>query len=175
MPVGVLMGVDWGGRRIGLALSDPGRLLARPLEILVRSGEDLLPDSHDEKVLTRLEFLVRQNGVVALVFGVPYYHLSGDPNPRAPLFLEAGRQVGERLSLPVFFYDEGQTSSRARELRPAKKKQRGRKDPCDDLAAVLLLQGFLDDPAPAQAEKVATSGGGDDRETVSPESRRPHP
>ncbi len=147
-PAGALMGVDWGGRRIGLALSDPGRILARPLEILFRKGEELLPGSHDEEVLERLEVLVRQNGVVALVFGVPFYHLSGDPNPRAPLFLEAGRRVGERLSLPVFFYDEGQTSSRARELRrPSGKQPRGRKDPCDDLAAVLLLQGFLDDPA----------------------------
>ena len=145
MPAGVLMGVDWGGRRIGLAISDPTRILARPLGILARKGEDLLLVPPDEEVLIKLATLVCENDVAGLVFGVPFYHLSGDPNPRAPLFLETGRSLGKRLSLPVFFHDEGQTSARARELKSRRKRPPGRKEFCDDVAAVLLLQGFLDE------------------------------
>ena len=141
------MGVDWGGRRIGLALSDPTRTLARPLGILARKGVELLLAPPDEEVLRKLATLVCENDVSGLVFGVPFYHLSGDPNPRAPLYLETGRSLGNCLSLPVFFHDEGQTSARARELKSRRKRSHGRKEFCDDVAAVLLLQGFLDEGA----------------------------
>ncbi len=152
------MGVDWGVRRIGLALSDPTLTLARPLDILVRKGADDPLGPTDEEVFLKMADLVRENEVVGLVFGVPFYHLSGDPNPRASLFLETGRLLGERLSLPVYLHDEGQTSARARELLPKRKRPRGRKGFCDDLAAVLLLQGFLDERA-AEAQKGFRASG----------------
>ena len=138
------MGMDWGVRRIGLSVSDPTQLLARPLTILVRSGPDLALGPEDDAVLQSLAVLIREHGVSGLVFGVPYYHLSGDPNQRVSCYLETGQTLGARLSLPLAYYDEGQTSERARELKPKKSRNLHRRESIDDLAATILLQGYLD-------------------------------
>jgi len=143
---GALMGVDWGGRRVGVALSDPSRTLARPLVVLVRTGSGEIPLSEGEEVVAALLKLVSLHEITGLVFGVPYYHLSGDPNPHAPLFRLAGEALASALSLPVFFVDEGQSSETAREIRDTHGGARRRHDPLDHLAAATLLQGFLDSP-----------------------------
>ena len=144
---GILIGIDWGLRRVGLSISDPTQTLSRPLEILEREGHDLELGPSDEKILDVLANRIKENDVKSLVFGVPYYHVSGDPNPHAGIFLQAGRAIGERLGVSVIFFDEGQTSERARELAPKKKRKSHRKVYCDDVAAGLLLQGFLDESA----------------------------
>ena len=138
------MGLDWGGRRVGVALSDPSRTLARPLVVLRRTGSGEIPLSEGEEVVAALLNLALLHEVSGLVFGVPYYHLSGDPNPHAPLFRLAGEALASALSLPVFFVDEGQSSEAAREIRNAYGGSRRRRDPLDHLAAATLLQGVLD-------------------------------
>ncbi len=148
-PSGIFMAIDWGGRRVGVALSDSTRTIARALEILHRAeGCDSLSDP-EPRILTLLSDLSRVNGVSALVFGVPYYHLSGDDNPKAFLFLLAGQTIGKALGLPVFYCDEGQTSSEAREiaLRRGRRASNSlaKKTFTDHLAAATLLQRFLDE------------------------------
>lgn len=138
------MGLDWGGRRVGVALSDPSRTLARPLVVLRRTGSGEIPLSEGEEVVAALLKLALLHEVSGLVFGVPYYHLSGDPNPHAPLFRLAGEALSCALSLPVFFADEGQSSEAAREIRNAHGGSRRRRDPLDHLAAATLLQSVLD-------------------------------
>lgn len=147
------MSIDWGGRRIGLALSDPTQTLARPLAILERPPGDASFSDPDRTVLESLLRVVRDNQVQGIVFGVPYYHLSGDDNPKAPLFLETGKKIGDFLALPCFFSDEGQTSSEALDHRKRRGKARfgpygGKKSRTDHLAAATLLQRFLDETGP---------------------------
>lgn len=143
------MAIDWGGRRVGVALSDLTQTIARPLCVLDRgTGYDSLSEP-EPGILDALEQCARKHEVSGIVFGVPYYHLSGDDNPKAPLFLMAGRRVGIFLSLPVFFSDEGQTSDEALEMISCRgkktKKNTARKSVTDHLAAASLLQRFLDE------------------------------
>ncbi|MGC8530143.1 MAG: Holliday junction resolvase RuvX [Leptospirillia bacterium] len=140
------MGIDWGGRRVGVALSDPSRTLARPFTILVREGDGGLPLQKGEKVLAALQKIASDHEVTGLVFGVPYYHLSGDPNPHAHFFLHAARELSRQLALPLFLYDEGQSSEAAREVLKERPRRRRSLQDLDHVAATAFLQGFLDAP-----------------------------
>lgn len=149
-PLGVLMAIDWGGKRVGLALSDSTQTIARPLTILHREGGDSLSEP-DASTIKGLLHCKENNGVSGIVFGIPYYHLSGDVNPKAQLFLKAGQGIGSALGLPVIFSDEGHTSSDAWDIVLRKEKQRKKFTPrrnfSDHLAAAALLQRYLDEIA----------------------------
>ena len=149
---GVLMGIDWGGRRVGVALSDPSRTLARPLTVLVRDGSGTIPFQVGEKLLASLRKIATDHDVTGLVFGIPYYHLSGDPNPHAPLFLRVARDLSRDLALPLFLHDEGQSSEAAREIRKGHPGRRNSAQSLDHVAAATLLQGFLDAPPEERRE-----------------------
>jgi putative Holliday junction resolvase len=142
------MAIDWGGKRVGLALSDSTQTIARPLTILHREGGDSLSDP-DAETLKELVHCKENNAVSGIVFGIPYYHLSGDANPKARLFLEAGQVIGYALGLPVIFSDEGHTSSDAWDIVLRKEKKRknftARRNFSDHLAAAALLQRYLDE------------------------------
>jgi putative Holliday junction resolvase len=167
---GVLMGIDWGGRRVGVALSDPSRTLARPLVVLVREGSGTIPLESGERVIGSLLKIAADHEVTGLVVGIPYYHLSGDSNPHAPLFLSVARELSRELALPLFLCDEGQSTETARDIRRGRGGRRGHSlgmalgmaQGVDHLAAATLLQGFLDAPASAKmpvAARVLVTGG----------------
>lgn len=134
-----VLGVDFGERRVGLALSDPTGVLASPLETLRRRRGKKPP-------LRALEELARAEGVGALVFGLPL-----SPGGEDTDWTREVRWVGEtlaaRLGVPVHFLDERFTSARAeRTLRGLGLKKRKREDKglVDAAAAVLILQTWLD-------------------------------
>ncbi len=159
---GVLMGIDWGGRRVGVALSDPSRTLARPLVVLVREGSGTIPLESGERVIGSLLKIAADHEVTGLVVGIPYYHLSGDSNPHAPLFLSVARELSRELALPLFLCDEGQRTETARDIRRGRGGRRVHSQEVDHLAAATLLQGFLDAPASAKmpvAARVLVTGG----------------
>ncbi len=159
---GVLMGIDWGGRRVGVALSDPSRTLARPLVVLVREGSGTIPLESGERVIGSLLKIAADHEVTGLVVGIPYYHLSGDSNPHAPLFLSVAWDLSRELALPLFLCDEGQSTETARDIRRGRGGRRVHSQEVDHLAAATLLQGFLDAPASAKmpvAARVLVTGG----------------
>ena len=147
---------------MGVALSDPSRTLSRPLTVLVREGAGTIPLQEGEKVLASLHKIVSDHNVTGLVFGIPYYHLSGDPNPHAPLFLRVAQGVSRELALPLFLHDEGQSSEAAREIRKGSPGRRNSAPSLDHVAAAALLQGFLDAP-PGERREVSLGAllGGD--------------
>ncbi len=134
-----VLGIDFGERRVGLALSDPTGTLASPLATLTRRAGKRPP-------LAALEALVREHGVGALVVGLPL-SLSGDDSEWTRAVREVARALGERTGLPVHLVDERFTSVRAeRAVRSLglPKRKREEKGRVDAAAAVLILQAWLD-------------------------------
>jgi len=134
-----VLGIDFGDRRIGLAVSDPTGTLASPLETLTRRPGKRPP-------LTRLEEIARDHEVVRLVVGLPL-NLKGQETPWCGEVRTMGDALAARLSLPVDYVDERMTSVRAeRAIRSLglPKGQREKKGRVDAAAAALILQAWLD-------------------------------
>jgi putative Holliday junction resolvase len=131
------MGVDVGAVRIGVALSDPDGLLATPLVTVSR-------DVDGGTDLTAIAAMVAEHEVVQVVVGLPRT-LAGREGPAA----EAARAFAERLAtvvdVPLVFSDERLTTVVAtRQLRDSGRKGRRQRAVVDQVAAVAILQGWLD-------------------------------
>lgn len=131
-----LLGLDFGGRRIGVAVSDELGLTAQPVMTLVRKNE-----KQDLKSLGRL---LRKYGCTAIVLGHPLY-MSGDVSPQAVKTQAFADSLRAALSVPVHLWDERLTSAEAhRHLEAAGRPLSGHRAVVDQVAAVLILQSFLD-------------------------------
>jgi len=133
------MGIDFGERRTGVALSDPTGTLASPLDTIERRASQRLP-------LKALEEIARAHGVTALVVGMPF-DLRGEETEWSARVRAAGDELARRLEIPVEYVDERFSSVQAtRAVRSAglPKGERERKDRVDRAAAALLLQSWLD-------------------------------
>lgn len=120
-----LIGIDYGSKRMGLAISDETLTLARELGVI--SPEALLP---------KLEALIEQEEVTGLVLGYPLA-LSGQETAKTKEVLEFKLRLEAALGLPVYLTDERLSSFMAEQL-PG-----GMKD-TDSLAAQIILQNYLD-------------------------------
>jgi putative holliday junction resolvase len=136
-----VLGVDFGSRRVGLAISDPSRTLARPLTTLsVRSEGDAVT-----QIATMIAQLAGEpDGLSAIVVGLPA-RLDGSPNDatrRVGRFVE---QLKARSAIPIYTEDE-RLSSREAESRLALRERdwRTRKALLDAAAAAVVLQDYLD-------------------------------
>lgn len=131
-----LLGLDFGDRRIGVAVSDELGLTAQPVLTLVRKNS-----MQDLKALRRL---VRKYGCTAIVLGNPLY-MSGDVSPQAAKTQAFAETLRTTFSVPVHLWDERLTSAEAhRHLHAAGRPLSGHREVVDQVAAVLILQSFLD-------------------------------
>lgn len=138
-----LLGLDFGSRRIGVAVSDELGLTAQPVLTLVRKNIKL-----DLKSLGRI---LRKYGCTAIVLGHPL-HMSGDVSPQAAKTQAFAELLREAFSLPIHLWDERLTSSEAhRHLEAAGRPASSHRDVVDQVAAVLILQSFLDAHRPLDA------------------------
>ena len=134
---GRLLGVDWGERRIGLALSDETRTLAQPLTTLTRRSGKRFPM---REFLTLLE----QHTVTGIVVGLPLDQDGAEAEAATAARALAG-DIARRSGQPVELWDERLTTARALgAVRAMGGSTRGRKDDVDALAATVLLQHYLD-------------------------------
>ena len=142
-----LLGIDWGKSRIGLALSDASLRFSEPLDVLKNACSFLPPFLIPLKTARSIKRICLHHAVKGIVFGVPWYHLSGDPNPQSVIFLEYGRRVRSATDLPLFYWDEGMTTDVVRETGGNRRSRRFRQDwgPVDHYSATLILQSFLDE------------------------------
>ena len=131
-----LLGLDFGNRRIGVAVSDELGLTAQPVLTLVRKNA-----KQDLKSLGRL---LRKFGCAEIVVGNPLY-LSGDVSPQAERTQAFADQVRAAFGLPVHLWDERLSSAEAhRHLHAAGRPLPQHRQVVDQVAAVLILQSFLD-------------------------------
>ena len=143
-----ILGLDFGTRRVGAAVSDPGHTIATPLEVYERRNPRLDAAHYRE--------LVAENDVDRLVIGLPL-HTGGGESESSAKARRWGNWLGEATGLPVVYFDERYTSVDAEDvLRSAGIKLKNRKDKRDMLAARILLQNYLDAGCPA-VENAPTS------------------
>lgn len=134
---GRLVGVDWGERRIGLARSDEGQVLAQPLATLTRRIGKRAP-------MSALLALLHEHAATGVVVGLPLT-AEGNEGPAAREARALAAQIGLRSRLPVAMWDERFTTARVlAAVREMGGSTAGRKAELDALAATLLLQQFLD-------------------------------
>ena len=136
------LGIDFGQRRIGLALSDPTGLLARPWRAISRRGPARMIADELARVIVQLRD--EDDGLSAVVLGLPR-RLSGDPTDMT----EAVRSLADRLrtltDVPVVLQDERLSSREAEALLGRREKDwRKRKAALDATAAAVILQDYLD-------------------------------
>jgi putative Holliday junction resolvase len=130
------LALDIGSKRIGLAVTDELGITAQGLRTLDRTSR-----RHDLEVLKKI---ARKHNVTEVVIGRPL-HMTGDQSVQSKRIEEFGKLVGESLGLPVHYIDERLTSWEANEILDQEKLSRTeRKGKVDQIAAVLILQAFLD-------------------------------
>jgi putative Holliday junction resolvase len=140
-----IVGLDVGERRIGVAVSDVTRTLARPLGVLRPEGLDADAVQLAAAEIARLAG--EEDGVASIVVGLPR-RLDGTPNDMTPRVEAFARQLEARTALAVVLQDE-RLSSREAESRLAlrEKDWRARKKRLDAAAAAVILQDYLDSRA----------------------------
>ena len=136
---GRLLGLDFGDKTVGVAVSDPLGLTAQGVEIVRRERPTKL-----RRTLARLEEIAAEYGVSAVVLGYPK-HLDNTQSERCLATKEFARLFIQRTSLTLYLWDERLTSA-ASERTLGELGIRGEKKQAyvDELAAMLILQGFMD-------------------------------
>lgn len=134
-PVGRILAIDYGRRRLGLALSDAAGLTARPLATLERTNR--------RNDLRRLREIVRQHDVRRIVVGHPL-HLDGTVGEMAAETARFATRIEKQLGLPVELVDERLSSWEAEQVLAATKAApRKRARSLDQVAAAVILRDFL--------------------------------
>jgi putative Holliday junction resolvase len=149
-----VLGIDFGERRVGVAVSDPTGTLASPLPTLKRRAGKRPP-------LAALEALALEYEVAALIMGLPLTPKGGESDWTRTV-REVGEALARRTGLPVHFVDERFTSVQAeRAIRSLglPKKKREEKERVDAAAAVLILQGWLNLRKEEEKEGMGRRGG----------------
>ncbi len=134
-----VMGLDYGSKTVGVAISDPLGLTAQPIEIVRRKSENKL-----RQTLARLEALIQEYQVTRIVLGFPK-NMNNTIGERALKSLEFKEMLERRTGLSVVMWDERLTTVEAnRTLIEGKVRREDRGKYVDALAAVFILQGYLE-------------------------------
>jgi putative holliday junction resolvase len=135
-PAGKLLGLDLGTRTIGVAVSDALRYSATPLETIRR--QKFTQDA------ARIVELIAENNVSGIVIGLPL-NMDGSEGPRAQSTRAFARNLVQKISVPIVFWDERlSTSAVTRTLIEADVRRDRRAEVVDKLAASYILQGALE-------------------------------
>lgn len=134
-----IMGLDFGSKTVGVAISDPLLLTAQGIEIIRRKEENKL-----RQTLARIEELIVEYGVEEIVLGYPK-NMSNTEGIRVELTKEFQDKLERRTGLPVMLWDERLTTVAAdKAMMEAGIRREDRKEHVDRIAACFILQGYLD-------------------------------
>lgn len=134
-----IMGLDYGTRTVGVAISDALGVTAQGIETITRKEENKL-----RRTCARIEELIREYEVERIVLGFPK-HMNNDIGERAEKTLEFKAMLERRTGLGVVMWDERLTTVAAeRTLIESGVRREERKKYIDKIAAVFILQGYLD-------------------------------
>lgn len=134
-----ILGLDFGSKTVGVAVSDPLGLTAQGVEIIQRNQENKL-----RKTLARIEELVGEYQADKIVLGLPK-HMNSTLGDRAEKTMEFKETLERRTGLEVVLWDERLTTVSAnRVLMETGVRREHRKEYVDEIAAIFILQGYLD-------------------------------
>jgi putative Holliday junction resolvase len=134
-----IMGLDYGSKTVGVAICDPLGIIAQGIETIERKEENKL-----RKTLARIEALVAEYGVEKIVLGFPK-NMNNTIGERAEKTMDLKVALERRTGLPVILWDERLTTVEAeRTLMESGVRRENRKKYVDKIAAVFILQGYLD-------------------------------
>lgn len=125
-----VLSIDYGSSKIGLAKSDDTKILALPLEVL--------PNTSEQDVLNRLQQIISENNIDQIIVGLPVG--LGDANHQSDQATEVLAFIDKlkSLSLPIEIVDERLSTKQATQMT------KGQKGDDDDVAAMIILQNYLD-------------------------------
>ena len=132
-----VLGLDYGSKTVGVAVSDPLRLTAQGVEIIRRKSENKL-----RQTLARITELASEYQAETIVLGFPR-NMNATIGERARATIEFKAMVERRTQLPVILWDERLTTVAADRVMD-ETGVRNHKDYVDEIAAMLILQGYLD-------------------------------
>lgn len=139
------LGLDFGSRRVGVAVSDELGLTAQPVLTLERRA-------NRREDLRSLSRLCRRFGVAGIVVGNPL-HLSGGQSAAAAKARAFAAELGDLTGLPIHMWDERLSTKEAHEiLYASRRKRQEHRRVVDQVAAALILQSFLDRARPGERE-----------------------
>lgn len=134
-----IMGLDYGSKTVGVAVSDLLGMTAQPVETITRKEENKL-----RKTCARIEALIQEYGVTKIVLGLPK-HMNDDIGDRAEKAIAFGEMLNRRTGLEVVMWDERLTTVEAEQtLIECNVRREDRKKYIDQIAAVFILQGYMD-------------------------------
>ena len=133
------MGLDYGSKTVGVAVSDPMLITAQGLEIIRRKDENKL-----RQTLARIEEIIAEYEVGEIVVGFPK-NMNNSVGDRGELSLEFKEKLERRTGLPLFMWDERLSTVEAdKVMLDAGVRRENRKEFVDKIAATIILQGYLD-------------------------------
>ena len=134
-----IMGLDYGSKTVGVAVSDLLGMTAQPVETITRKDENKL-----RKTCARIEELIQEYGVTKIVLGLPK-HMNDEIGERAEKAIAFGEMLKRRTGLEIILWDERLTTVEAEQtLIECNVRREDRKKYIDQVAAVFILQGYLD-------------------------------
>jgi putative holliday junction resolvase len=140
-----ILGIDYGSRRVGIAVSDPLGIIA--------TGVDTIPN--DPRLLDRIRQFVAKYDARMIVVGAPL-NLKGETAAAGSAASEFADRLAKELGVPVERVDERFTSVRAHQTlleMGVRKKERQSKERIDAMAAALILQSYLDSAGTASRDE----------------------
>ena len=134
-----IMGLDYGSKTVGVAVSDALGITAQGVETIRRKSEKRL-----RQTLARIDALIEEYQVESIVLGFPK-NMNNTIGNRAEKSLEFQKILKKRTGLPVVMWDERLTTEEAYQtMKETKVRREDRKKYVDELAAMFILQGYLD-------------------------------
>lgn len=134
-----VLGLDYGTKTVGVAVSDPLGITAQALETITRKEENKL-----RRTLARIETLVQEYDIDRIVLGFPK-HMNNDIGLRAEATQVFKEHIERRTGIPVILWDERLSTVAAEQtLMESGVRRENRKHYVDQLAAVFILQGYMD-------------------------------
>lgn len=128
-----VLGIDYGEKRVGIALSDPMQILASPRAIIKH-------DDNDQVVIEELLKIIKKESVSKIIVGLPL-NMNGSVGFQAERVYQFVDGLKELVSLPIVFEDERESSKKVKE---AMKLVKSKDERIDDRAAAIILQNYLD-------------------------------
>lgn len=143
------MGLDFGTKTVGVAISDELGITAQPVETITRKSNTKL-----RKTLARIEQLVLEYRITDIVLGYPK-NMNNSEGARVEATKEFGEMIKKRVGLPVIFWDERLTTMESERILIEKNIRReNRKAYIDQMAAVLILQSYMDAKTMREKEEL---------------------